>query len=118
MIEKLRINNKIICITGANGLVGRNLVNSLLKYNCIIKILTKTQPKNFSKKINFYVGDLSQPNLNLQPFLNGCDVFINCAAEKINIKKMYPLHVDSVSRLISAIKKNFLVEKKKYILFK
>ena len=113
MIEKLKIKNKIICITGANGLVGRNLVNELLKHNCIIKIILKTQPKNFSEKINFYIGDLSQPDLNLQPFLKGCDIFINCAAEKINIAKMKPLHIDGVSRIITAIKKNFLVEKKK-----
>ena len=54
-----------------------------------------------------------QPELNLQPFLSGCDVLVNLAAEKKNIKKMKSLHVDSVNRLITAIKKNFLVEKKK-----
>jgi glycosyltransferase involved in cell wall biosynthesis/nucleoside-diphosphate-sugar epimerase len=113
MIEKLKIKNKIICITGANGLIGRALVNELLKHNCTIKILLRTQPKKFLEKINFYVGDLLQPDLNLQPFLKGCDFFINCAAEKKNVAKMKSLHIHSFSRLLTAIKQNYLVDKKK-----
>jgi len=113
MNHNLNLKNKTICITGASGIIGSQLVKFLLNYDCNIKILSRKSYHLPSKKIKIFIGDLLNPILNLEPFVKNCDYFINCAAELNNIQLMYRVNTQSVYRLTSAIKKTSNYENKK-----
>jgi glycosyltransferase involved in cell wall biosynthesis/nucleoside-diphosphate-sugar epimerase len=114
-MQRLKLKNKTICITGASGIIGKALIDRLVKYDCNINILSRKKLSNFifSKKIKIFQGDLSNPILDLQPFLKNSDYIINCAAELQNIDLMSQVNTQSIFRLITAINKNFKLKKKK-----
>ena len=85
----------------------------LLNYDCNIKVLSRKPYLSSSKKIKSFVGDLSNPILDLQPFVENCDYLINCAAELNQFELMKSVNVDSINRLLTAINKNFKSKKKK-----
>ncbi len=109
----LNLINKTICVTGANGVIGSKVVEMLLNYDCNIKILSRRPYYSSSKKLKAFIGDLSNPKLDLGPFVQNCDYLINCAAELQKVKLMRQVNVQSVYRLLSAIKKNIKFEEKK-----
>lgn len=113
MNYNLNLKNKTICITGASGIIGSQLVKFLLDYDCNIKILSRKSYHSPSKKIKIFIGDLSNPILNLEPFVKNCDYFINCAAELNNIKLMHMVNTQSVNRLLTAINKTSNYKSKK-----
>ena len=39
--DEFNLNEKIICVTGGNGFIGKKLIEELLKINCRIKTLTR-----------------------------------------------------------------------------
>ena len=85
-MENLNIKNKTFCITGANGAIGSKVVEMLSNYDCNLKILSRKPYFPSSKKIKSFIGDLSNPILNLHPFIEDCDYLINCAAELSQVK--------------------------------
>ena len=112
-MENLNFKNKTICITGASGVIGSKIVEMLLNYDCNLKVLSRKPYLTSSKKIKSFVGDLSNPILDLYPFVENCDYLINCAAELNQVKLMKQVNVDSIYRLLTAINKNFKYKKKK-----
>ena len=114
-MQRLKLKNKTICVTGATGIIGEALIDRLIKYDCNINILSRKKISNFifSKKIKIFQGDLSNPILDLQPFLKNSDYIINCAAEFQKIDLMHQVNTQSIFRLITAINKNFKLKKKK-----
>jgi len=61
-MDKKSINKKIF-VTGATGYVGQNLVNSLIKKEYEVYVLTRNKSSIFSnnKKINIIIGDITDP---------------------------------------------------------
>lgn len=111
-MENLNIKNKTFCITGASGAIGSKVVEMLSNYDCNLKILSRKPYFPSSKKIKSFIGDLSNPILNLHPFIEDCDYLINCAAELSQVKLMKQVNVDSIYRLQTAINKSFKFKKK------
>ncbi len=107
------MKNKIICITGASGGIGRKLIEKLSKNNYRLRILTRNNNHNFSNNCEIFVGDLSDSKFCLEEFIDNCDILFHCAGELKNEKKMFGLHVDGTKNLINVINREFLKSGKK-----
>lgn len=97
------IKNKIICITGANGFIGKKLVFELSRIQCQIRILTRKKNKISNNNIDTFIGDLTDPKLSLKKFLKDCDILFHCAGEIKNEEKMNLLHVQGTQKLLNSI---------------
>ncbi len=106
-MEKLFKMN--IAVTGANGYIGKLLVEKLRKQGYNITILVRSKSSfAVNKKIKVIYGDLTDNQFDFESFLNGCDVIVNCAANLFDESKMFDLHVSSSIKLynrLSEIKK-------------
>ncbi|MEO5333115.1 MAG: NAD-dependent epimerase/dehydratase family protein [Magnetococcus sp. YQC-5] len=92
-----------ICITGANGFIGRHLVEALLRQGYILRVLTRRVDCVFPVGVHVVQGDLTLEDVNLEPFLSGCDVLLHCAGEVNRVEMMRSLHVDGTQRLLQAV---------------
>lgn len=94
-----------IGITGANGLVGSNLIKSLMIKSYDLKILIRNDKKNFKEnsKLQIFKLDLINPNIDLSEFLSDLNILIHCAAEIKDEKKMDKLHIEGTQNLINQI---------------
>ena len=86
---------KKICITGANGFIGRSLCKALGSSGNYIRGLVRNQNlnKDFSEIEYISVGDIG-PKINWKEHLKGCDCIIHCAGKtlKINDKNLNLYH--------------------------
>lgn len=90
------------CITGANGFIGRKLVDFLSKEGHSVRILTRKHRPEFPANVEVVIGDLTKPDCDLARFINGCEVLFHCAGEVRNISLMRLLHVEGTKRLIQS----------------
>ena len=54
--DKFNLNEKIICVTGGNGFIGKKLIEELLKINCRIKILTRKKDSKFDNNVEIFIA--------------------------------------------------------------
>jgi len=94
---------KQICITGASGFVGSGLVEKLVAKGLSIRVLTRSTKNTFPKDVHIFIGDLTSADTDIDRFLIGCDVLINCAGETSDLNQMQKLHVEGIEKLIMAI---------------
>lgn len=95
-----------VCVTGANGFIGRVLVNRIQNEFDQIRILTRKTNHSFSSsKFKVVQGDLAQDNCHLDELLEDCDIVFHCAGEIRSEKLMKSLHVDGTKRLVEAVLK-------------
>lgn len=106
-------SEKIICITGGNGFIGRKLVEELSKGDCHIRVLTRSAINQFPNNVKIFVGDLTDPKYSLESFLKDCDILYHCAGETKNLAKMSLLHIDGTQKLITSINREISYSKKK-----
>jgi nucleoside-diphosphate-sugar epimerase len=97
------LEDKVICITGANGFIGKNLILKLINSKCQIRVLTRKKNLQFEKGIEVFIGDLNDPNLSLKNFLKNCDILYHCAGEINDERKMSSLHINGTQKLIDNI---------------
>ena len=110
--NNFNLNEKIICVTGGNGFIGKKLIEELSKIKCRIKMLTRKKDSKFPNNVEIFIGDLTEPDLSLAKFLEGCDVLFNCAGE-INIEEqMSLLHINGTQKLINSIQNESTLSKK------
>ncbi|WP_435189555.1 NAD-dependent epimerase/dehydratase family protein [Pseudothioglobus sp. nBUS_23] len=95
----------IIAITGGTGYIGKKLVENLLKTNHEIRLLSR-KPIMKNDRINFFLGDLTNPEHDLSKFLNGVDILYHCAGELKNEHLMHDLHINGTKKLIRNAKGN------------
>ena len=95
----------IIAITGGSGFIGRELVKYYLQTSHQVRILTR---KNLPKNVKYisFIGDLTDPNVNLSEFLDNVDILYHCAGELANESLMNELHINGTQRLINQAKGN------------
>jgi len=90
----------VIAITGGTGFIGKFLVKKYLSKGHQVRILSrKALPKN--KKYEVFIGDLTNPKVELSGFLEGVDILYHCAGEVSNESIMKELHVNGTNRLIN-----------------
>jgi len=92
-----------VLVLGANGFIGSRLVKALLRQGCAVRILTRKSMPSIDTQVDVYSGDLTDPALDLDHLIEGCDVIINCAGEIKQERLMHALHVESVKRLLAAV---------------
>jgi nucleoside-diphosphate-sugar epimerase len=110
--DNFNLNEKIICVTGGNGFIGKKLIEELSKIKCRIKILTRKKDSKFTNNLEIFIGDLTDPDLSLAKFLDGCDVLFHCAGEINDEVRMNLLHINGTQKLISSVKNEIKLSKK------
>ena len=114
-IEKITLQSKEemkILVTGADGLLGSNLVRELLGRNYDVTALVQEQkvyPTLADLPINMVIGDLLDP-ISIHKALNNMEIVIHCAANT----SMFPprqeivnrVNLNGVETIISACKEN------------
>ena len=73
---------KKICITGANGFIGKSLSKALISSNNSILALARRKDSSFnSLKIEYIqIGEINL-DINLKEYLVGCDCIVHCAGK-------------------------------------
>jgi len=88
---------KNICITGANGFIGRSLCKALGSSGNYIRgfVRNRNLNKDYSEIEYITVGDIG-PMVNWKEHLKGCDCIIHCAGKtlKMNDKNLNLYHTD------------------------
>ena len=101
--DHLSLKEKIICVTGGNGFIGKKLIEELSKIGCCIRALTRKKNTIFPKNVDVFIGDLTDTNLSLKKFIEGCDILYHCAGEINDEAKMYLLHINGTQKLIKVV---------------
>lgn len=96
-----------VCVTGANGFIGRYLVEALLHHGYTVRVLTREAGNIFPVSTQVIVGDLTKPDCPLDQFMNGCDILFHCAGEVRDVKFMRLLHVEGTKRLIKSVEHEY-----------
>ena len=91
----------IIAITGGGGFIGRQLMDRHIQQGDQVRLLSRKPPL---KDINaqYFLGDLSNPNVDLSSFVDSADILYHCAGEINNKSLMQELHVNATQRLVDA----------------
>ncbi|MBU3606138.1 NAD-dependent epimerase/dehydratase family protein [Polynucleobacter sp. MWH-Creno-3A4] len=97
------LGNLNICITGANGFIGKALVKEIGRRARSIKVLTRKHKVDFPDYIKVVVGDLLDEDFSPADFLSNCHVLIHCAGEKNKEELMHATHVDGTARLVNGV---------------
>ena len=90
-----------IAITGGSGFIGKQLVNRHIQQGDQVRLLSR-KPLLEDTSVQYFLGDLSSPNVNLSDFLDGVDILYHCAGEVSNESLMQELHVNGTQRLADA----------------
>jgi nucleoside-diphosphate-sugar epimerase len=94
-----------VCVTGANGFIGRRLVDALFHQGYSVRVLTRRPDCLFPDGVQVVMGDLTLPDCPLDQFLMGCEVVFHCAGEIRDVAAMKLLHIDGTQRLLQAVLK-------------
>ena len=97
------MNNLHVCITGANGFIGRSLVDTLTVQGYSIRVLTRRHASLFPEGVQVIIGDLTSSTCPLVQFLTDCDVLFHCAGEIHDVMTMHKLHIEGTERLLKAV---------------
>ena len=101
--DHLILKEKIICVTGGNGFIGEKLIEELTKIGCRVRALTRKKNAKFPKNVDVFIGDLTDTNLSLKKFIEGCDILYHCAGELNDKAKMSLLHINGTQKLIEVV---------------
>ena len=104
LFNHLSFKEKIVCVTGGNGFIGKKLIEELIKTRCRLRVLTRKTVVKFPKDIEVFVGDLTDKNFSLEDFIKNCDILYHCAGETNNEALMSSVHINGTQKLIEAIK--------------
>ena len=97
----------LVAVTGGTGFIGRRLVGRLIAEGHSVRVLTRRIPANSDKlaPIEYYQGDLTSDQVNLEQLLSGVEVLYHCAAEINDSEKMHATNVGGTINLARAAKK-------------
>ncbi len=96
---------KIAAVTGARGLVGLSIVESLLKIGWGVRILTRSNVSYDNPEVQVVVADINNEN-RLKTFLHGVDAVFHCAGEINNENLMYATNVNGTKCLLRILKES------------
>ncbi len=101
-LSSLNMKGLQVCVTGANGFIGRRLVDALIRQGYSIRILSRRSESLFPNGVEVVIGDLTLSDCPLDQFLVGCELIFHCAGEISNVEAMHLLHVNGTQRLLQA----------------
>ncbi len=79
---------KKICITGANGFIGKSICRSLINTNIKVRAFVRSHKKNIkANNIEYIKIDRDFNKVKWEDFLNGYDCVIHCAGSVPSFKK-------------------------------
>ena len=87
-----------IAVTGGSGFLGEHLIDELMSKNYEINVLSRKTHERTQSEIIWYKGDLNDED-SLEPFLNGCEIIINCAGDISNPNNFKKNNVNGVKTL-------------------
>ena len=111
--DHLSLKEKIICVTGGNGFIGKKLIEELSKIGCRVRVLTRKKNAIFPKNVDVFIVDLTDTNLSLKKFIENCDILYHCAGEINHEAQMSLLHINGTQKLIQAVENEFKSIQKK-----
>ena len=111
-LNSFKGSEKIICVTGGNGFIGRKLVEELATRELRIRVLTREVGNQFPNNVKTFIGDLTDSKYCLESFLKDCDILFHCAGETKNEAKMRLLHIVGTQKLIASVQQEISHSKK------
>ena len=105
-------SEKIICVTGGSGFIGRKLVEGLVTREWRIRVLSRGKGNQFPNNVEIFSGDLTDPEMCSESFLKDCDILFHCAGETKNEERMSLLHILGTQKLIASIQQEISHSKK------
>ncbi len=96
------LKGKKVLVTGANGFIGRKLVEALDREDAHIRILARSQAGSPTPRAEVIIADLTSEGNPLEDCLRDIEVVFNCAGELHDPQQMYKLHVGGTERLLVA----------------
>ena len=107
------MNYMQVCVTGANGFIGRYLVGALSHQGHSVRVLTRREGNIFPAGVEVVNGDLTSSDCPFGQFLFDCEILFHCAGEIHDPNVMRLLHVEGTKRLIQAqLKEHLRTERK------
>jgi nucleoside-diphosphate-sugar epimerase len=92
-----------ICVTGASGFIGKELVAQLTAQGHTINLLTRAGKVSTGHE-KYFAANLLDENASLDAFLDDASVIYHCAGEIKDTALMHGLHVDGTKRLLAAVR--------------
>lgn len=97
-------NQKIACVTGASGMVGRKIVQHLKNDGYKIRILIRGD-RSVDPGIKLFRGGLDDEDI-LKLFIRDARLLFHCAAEVYDESKMWDVNVLGTERLLRIVEKS------------
>ncbi len=92
-----------VAITGATGFIGRRLLRHHVERGDSVRAFSRrADPGEWSRGVEWFAGDLSQPSGIPREFVQGLDTLYHCAAELRDLSRAEAVNVEGTSRLLDA----------------
>jgi nucleoside-diphosphate-sugar epimerase len=88
-----------VCVTGATGMIGGQIVKSLLCRGYSVRVLTRSE--YYHPRVKIFRGGL-EDIATVDRFIEGADSIFHCAAELLDKSKMWQTNVEG-TRLIAKL---------------
>jgi nucleoside-diphosphate-sugar epimerase len=88
----------IACVTGASGMIGRQVVSQLLSKRYSVRVLTRRHQYN-ADGMNVFQGGLDDEEV-VKAFLKGAHLLFHCAGELNDEMRMWDINVRGTERLL------------------
>ena len=77
--------SQIACVTGATGMIGRQIVEKMLALGFQVRVLTRRS--YMDHRVQIFSGSFAD-DAQLDEFINGADFVFNCAGELNDASKL------------------------------
>jgi len=97
-------HKKVACVTGASGIIGKNIVDQLLSRGYEVKALTRKG--DYQKRGIKIVHGSIDDEVILADYLDNASLLFHCAGELHDKSKMWEINVNGTRRLVRQIAKS------------
>lgn len=98
----MSMSEGVVCVTGGSGLIGKRIVEAVLKKKYDVRVLSRTG-NSLPDDVTVFTGDLLNNNV-LRKFMQGAKYLFHCAAELNDVSKMKSTNVEGTRILFEVAK--------------